>query len=340
MLLLTGLAILACAGFAASTTSQGRDIIAAVQRFLLFYAGVFALIALTAAVAAGLVATDRIVMPAGGRVVSQSVHRAISLAALGALIVHIALEILAHRSHLIDAVIPFVSSYRTFYMGLGTLASDMLIVIILTGLFRKAFVGRGPVVWRAVHVTAYLMWLFAILHGLLAGRTAKPYVDWSYGACAALVALALLIRILAQRRGGEEAAASPVPATARFASTADIASALPRDIRRPLAAGGPEQWRGRELPGGTRQWPAESAAAQYGRLPEGYGGLPEDYGGPPDGYDRLPEGGHWQADAWPGDGPGPGQAGWGPGPGQAGWGGWRPDYADWRPDDRGEAGPW
>ena len=50
----------------------------------------------------------------------------------------------------------------------------------------------------------------AILHGLLSGRTAKPYVDWSYGACVAAVAVALVVRLVAPRRS--RAAADPAPA--------------------------------------------------------------------------------------------------------------------------------
>ena len=226
------LAVMACGGFAASLTSQGHAIIVAVQRFLLFYTGVFALIALTATVAAGLIATDRIVMPAGGRVVSQAVHRAISVAALGALVVHIALEIVAHRSHLIDAVAPFLSGHRRLYIGLGTLASDLMLVIIATGVARRTFADRWPRLWRGVHVTAYAAWPFAILHGLLGGRTAKPYVDWSYGACVAAVALALLIRMAVAHRGRGEVLPGPVQATTRYASAQDIATALPRHIGR------------------------------------------------------------------------------------------------------------
>jgi len=44
----------------------------AVQHFLLFYAGVFALIALTASVGAGLAAADRVVMSPGGRIAAQA----------------------------------------------------------------------------------------------------------------------------------------------------------------------------------------------------------------------------------------------------------------------------
>lgn len=246
-------AIMACGGLAASATTQGQVIIAAIQRFLLFYAGVFALVALTAAVAAGLLATDRIVMRPGGRVVSQAVHRAISLAALGALIAHIALEILAHRSHLVDAAVPFLSGYRTLYVGLGTLSSDLLVVIIATGVARRAFADRRPGLWRAIHAGAYLAWPFAILHGLLAGRAAKPYVDWSYGACVVAVALALLIRLVAERRGRAEVRSSPVPATARFATAPDIAAALPREVRTALRREFRTALRreaGRALPGG------------------------------------------------------------------------------------------
>jgi DMSO/TMAO reductase YedYZ heme-binding membrane subunit len=195
---------------AARGTGTDRAILAAAQRFALFYSGVFALIALTAAVAAGLVAADRIVMTPAGRVRSQATHRALSLAAVGFLATHVLMEVLAHRSRPADAVAPFLASGRTLYLGLGTLASDLVLVILATGVARRRFT-RWPAAWRAMHVTAYLAWPLAILHGLLAGRHAKPYVDWSYGACLAAVALALVIRLVATTRSRTEVAPYPVP---------------------------------------------------------------------------------------------------------------------------------
>src|SRR5215831_20082778 len=65
--------------------------------------------------------------------------------------------------------------------------------------------------WRAVHSAAYLAWVLGILHGLLAGRSAKPYVDWSYGACVAAVALALILRMVISERV-RETPSNPVPA--------------------------------------------------------------------------------------------------------------------------------
>ena len=207
---ISGLLLLLAGAVAWASRPQGRHILTAGQRFFLFYSGVFALIALTAAVGVGVLAADRIVMLPGGRVVAQAVHRAVSFAALAFLATHIALEILAHSSRVIDAFVPFLAHARTFYVGLGSVASDLVVLIVVTGIARGRFVGRRPWTWRAIHATAYAAWPMSIAHGLLAGRTAKPYVDWSYGACLAVVALALVIRLVAAVRGGKQTAAHPV----------------------------------------------------------------------------------------------------------------------------------
>jgi hypothetical protein len=115
---LTALAVLGGA-MAADRTAQGHHIVVAVQRFLLYYVGVFALLALTASVVVGLAVTDRIVMTPGSRVVGQVLHRVLSLAALAALATHIVLEIVAHRAAVLDGLVPFLAHGRT---GLGTLA--------------------------------------------------------------------------------------------------------------------------------------------------------------------------------------------------------------------------
>ncbi len=188
-------------------TGQLTRISAAIARFLLFYSGVFALVALTAAVVAGLLATDKTVMSPDRRILAQALHRTMSLVGISALANHVMLEILARRASLADGFVPFLAARSTFYMGLGTLASDLFIVIIVTGILRRRFAGRGGRwLWRALHVTAYAAWPMAILHGLLAGRSAKPYVDWSYGGCLAAVGLALTVRYIAAVRGRNPAA--------------------------------------------------------------------------------------------------------------------------------------
>ncbi|HUB42374.1 MAG TPA: hypothetical protein VMA72_26275, partial [Streptosporangiaceae bacterium] len=166
---------LAFAIASAGGRSEVTSVSAAVARFLLYYSGVFALLALTAAVAAGLLAADRAVMAPEHRIMAQALHRAASLIGISALANHIMLEVLAHRARIIDGFVPFMAARNTFYMGLGTLASDLFIVIIVTGLLRRRFTSRR-LLWRALHATAYAAWPLAILHGLLAGRSARPYV--------------------------------------------------------------------------------------------------------------------------------------------------------------------
>jgi hypothetical protein len=195
----------------AGITATGHTIDMAMMHFLLFYAGVFALIGLTTAVGVGLLASDRIVMTPSGRIIAQAVHRAVSFGAVGFLLIHIVTEIIAGRSQAADAVVPFLHQGRTLYLGLGTIASDLFLLILVTGILRARFATVRPTwAWRALHSAAYLAWVLGIVHGLLAGRTAKPYVDWSYGACVAAVGLALIVRVVAAGRV-RETASSPVP---------------------------------------------------------------------------------------------------------------------------------
>jgi hypothetical protein len=193
--------------FAATVTSAGHVVLAASQHFLLKYSGVFALLALTGSVCMGVVATNRIIMTPGHRVLAQAVHRATSFGALAFLIIHIVLEITAkhleesttQHVHILDAFIPFLSQYRTFYMAEGTIASDIIVLLVVTGILRRRFTSSGNAwKWRAIHYSSYAALILGVLHGLLAGRKAiGSFVYWSYGIVILLVALAVLVRILA-----------------------------------------------------------------------------------------------------------------------------------------------
>jgi hypothetical protein len=209
-------------------TGTGHVIDAATQHFMLFYAGVFALIALCASTGLGLIATDRVFLNPGHRVLAQSAHRAASFGAVTFLIIHIVTEILAQRVHVLDAVVPFLSPFRTFYIGLGTIASDLILMVFITGIMRGRFNARGKAWrWRAIHYTAYGSFVFGIWHGLLAGRPGKPYVDWSYGLLVALVLLALVVRIVADSlRPKQNLSAPPVDMSASSASAPMRAAAM------------------------------------------------------------------------------------------------------------------
>ena len=207
--------------FGLAVTSAGHVVLAASDHFLLRYSGVFALLALTGSVCMGVVAADRIVMTPGHRVLAQAVHRAVSFGALAFLIIHIVLEITAphleesntQHVHLLDAFIPFLSQYRTFYMAEGTIASDIIVLLVITGIIRRRFTASGHAwKWRAIHYSSYAALILGILHGLLAGRQAiGSFVYWSYGIVVALIAVAVLVRILASSLSSRDAVRSASP---------------------------------------------------------------------------------------------------------------------------------
>jgi preprotein translocase subunit SecG len=218
---------------AAAATTTGHTVVAASDHFLLYYAGVLALVALTAEVGIGLVASDRIFMKPNARVTAQALHRAMGFGAIAFLVIHIVLEIIAGRSQPADAVIPFLDKGKTFYLGLGTVASDMFIVIMMTGIYRARLAERmSPKAWRVIHASAYAAWIFGLVHGLLAGRPAKSFfgfsgfVAWSYGACVVAVAAALMVRLVAKNRAGNELASHPVSDSAGPGGWSAAAAAL------------------------------------------------------------------------------------------------------------------
>jgi sulfoxide reductase heme-binding subunit YedZ len=73
----------------------------------------------------------------------------------------------------IAAVVPYASSYRPFWLGLGALAFDLLIALVVTSLLRQRI---GLRTWRAVHWLAYACWPIAFVHGLGTGSDGR--VGW------------------------------------------------------------------------------------------------------------------------------------------------------------------
>jgi small-conductance mechanosensitive channel len=211
-------ALLYCALTAAvlviGRTAPGFRFVTATRAFLEFYVGVFALLALTAAVVAGLVASWRFI-PIRLRVLAQAAHRATAVMAMSFLAAHVLLKLLERHASVLAVAVPFAGARdRTLWVGLGTVASDMMIVIFATGVARHRFIG-GPRAWtwRTVHIAAYLCWPIAIAHGLAAGRTPKDWVTVSYVVCFVLVIVAALAglgsfvrrRGATRRRGGRPA---------------------------------------------------------------------------------------------------------------------------------------
>jgi hypothetical protein len=158
--------------------------------------GVVALVLLTSTVVLGVVDVGRWSTPRWPRFVLDALHRNVSMLVLVFLSLHIitaALDSFAPIS-LLDAVLPFIGSYRPFWLGLGAVAFDLLLAVMITSLMRQRLGHRA---WRITHWLAYACWPIALLHGLGTGSDVKS--AWLLGLtamCVIAVAIAVCARTL------------------------------------------------------------------------------------------------------------------------------------------------
>jgi len=161
--------------------------------------GAVTLVLLTASVVLGIAATRGWRLSGGSLFTIGSLHRTLSLLAVALLAVHIVTTLLDPFPHIgvAASVIPFSDGYRTLWLGLGTVAADILLALVITSLLRRRL-GYGA--WRSVHLFAYLCWPVALLHGLGTGSDART--TWMLAltiGCVAAVALAVAAHITAAR---------------------------------------------------------------------------------------------------------------------------------------------
>ena len=195
---LAGLIVIAVSIAVAASAPGGLAASGSLSQALEACSGELALLALTVAVVLGVAATERHILPAATRVTAQLVHRAVALIAVGFLIVHILLETVSDQAGPLAAVLPFSDASDRLYLGLGTIASDLVIAIIGTSLARMRYARSAhPQLWRMVHRSIYVAWPLAILHGILEGG-GPVWAAWTYGICAALVAVAISARVRMQ----------------------------------------------------------------------------------------------------------------------------------------------
>jgi len=179
--------------------------------------GVVALLLLTVTMVLGVIDVSRWSTPSWPRFVLDSLHRSVSLLVLVFLALHIltaALDSFAPISPL-DAVVPFIGSYRPIWLGLGAVAFDLLLALAVTSLMRQRLGHRA---WRITHWLAYACWPIALVHGLGTGSDVKS--AWSLTltvGCVLAVIAAVCVRALGgwpERRGvrsGALALAALVP---------------------------------------------------------------------------------------------------------------------------------
>lgn len=139
--------------------------------------GVSALVLFTLVVCLGILVRSGSGLPGLPRFAVAGVHRLTSLTALGFLSLHVASLFVDPYAQLrlVDLVVPFRGAYRPLWQGLGTVAADLVVVLVASSLLRHRL---GLRTWRAVHWAAYLCWPAALGHAL--GNGTDRATSWMF----------------------------------------------------------------------------------------------------------------------------------------------------------------
>lgn len=157
--------------------------------------GVISLTLLTVSLALGVSEVVRFASPGWPRFVLAALHRNVALLATAFVAVHVLTAILDSFApiRIVDVLIPFIGKYRPIWLGLGAVAFDLLLAVIVTSLLRERIGHRA---WRVVHWAAYACWPIALMHGLGTGSDTR--FRWALVVnvgCLLLVLAAVLFRL-------------------------------------------------------------------------------------------------------------------------------------------------
>ncbi|MFC5500818.1 ferric reductase-like transmembrane domain-containing protein [Lysinimonas soli] len=139
--------------------------------------GVVALVLMTITVVLGIL--TRSGRPAFGmpRFAVTLVHRNSALIGTVFIAIHVISLLFDPYAQLkvLDFFVPFLGSYRPFWLGLGTVAADLLIAVVVTSLLRHRL---GQRAFRAVHWATYALWPIALFHSIGTGTDAgsAPFI--------------------------------------------------------------------------------------------------------------------------------------------------------------------
>ncbi len=130
--------------------------------------GVAMLVLFTTALVLGIVTRGGRPLPGLPRFAVAALHRNVALLAITFLVVHVSTIVLDPFSRVgwLSVVVPFTSDYRPIWVGLGTVALDLFVAVVVTSLLRARI---GQRVWKLIHGAVFAAWPSAVLHGMWSG---------------------------------------------------------------------------------------------------------------------------------------------------------------------------
>lgn len=102
------------------------------------------------------------------RVFTYDFHEHLSLLSLGFVVLHVVVLLLDHVEPMswVEVLVPFVSSYRPFWTGIGIIAFYLSILVTVTFYIRKWISMKT---FRVIHYLSIAAFVGALFHGLYAG---------------------------------------------------------------------------------------------------------------------------------------------------------------------------
>jgi predicted ferric reductase len=127
--------------------------------------GLVSFVLLSAVMVMGVMLSRRGKVPGLPRFAGVGLHRNASLFAIMLLAIHIVTAVADPYVSIgwTAVILPFTSRYEPFWLGLGALAIDMTVALVITSLVRFRI---GIKAWRRIHWIAYAAWPVAAIHGI------------------------------------------------------------------------------------------------------------------------------------------------------------------------------
>ena len=148
----------------------------------------------------GLSVSNKILDPVLHRAFSFDFHEFLSLLAIAFIVAHIVV-LLADQYlpfSVVQILVPFIAPYRPVWVGLGTIAMYLVLLVTITFYLRKRI---GQKAFRTIHLVSYLAFIGAALHGLFAGTDSPlPTVQAMYAVTSLSVVFLTVFRIATSKR--------------------------------------------------------------------------------------------------------------------------------------------
>ena len=161
--------------------------------------GVVAYLLLTLVVVLGTTLSSHVRNERWPRFALQDVHRFAGLLAGTFVVIHVvAIAIDSYLPFTLRSLlVPFASSYRPAFVGLGVVAAELLLALAITNRLRDRIAYTA---WRRLHYLNFAVWGGATIHGLGSGTDrSSPWLLTLEALCVFAVLLAVGWRVLRVR---------------------------------------------------------------------------------------------------------------------------------------------